>query len=115
MLAASLVLADLAVIADDEPSSARLAVVRLPASATASPEFLSTLLDGLEPPEAPPAPPPPTADPETGEVPEPTPPTPAAAPRLRSANLTDAVLIDRYEPRSMTRGGRLEHSSARKA
>jgi hypothetical protein len=91
VLAASLVLADLAVIADDEPSSARLAVVRLPASATASPEFLSTLLDGLEPPEAPPAPPPPTADPETGEVPEPTPPTPAAAPRLRSANLTDAV------------------------
>jgi hypothetical protein len=91
VLAASLVLADLAVIADDEPSSARLAVVGLPASATASPEFLSTLLDGLEPPEAPPAPPPPTADPETGEVPEPTPPTPAAAPRLRTATLTDAV------------------------
>ena len=91
VLAASLVLADLAVIADDEPSSARLAVVLLPASATASPEFLSTLLDGLEPPEAPPAPPPPTADPETGEVPEPTPPTPAAAPRLRTATLTEGV------------------------
>lgn len=31
------------------------------------------------------------------------------------ANVADAVLIDRYEPRSMTRGTRLEHSSARKA
>jgi hypothetical protein len=91
VLAAGLVLADLAVIADDEPSSARLAVVRLPASATTSPEFLSTLLEGLEPPEAPPTPPPPTADPETGEVPEPSPPTPAAAPLLRAATLTDAV------------------------
>jgi hypothetical protein len=91
VLAASLVLADLAVIADDEPSSARVAVVRLPSAATSSPEFLSALLDGLEPPEAPPAPTPPTPDPETGEAPEPTAPTPAAAPRLRTAAITEAV------------------------
>ena len=91
VLAASLVLADLAVIADDEPSSARLAVVLLPSSATSSPEFLSTLLDGLEAPEAPPAPPPPTPDPETGEVPEAPAPTPAAAPKVRAAALTPAV------------------------
>src|SRR5690606_40456808 len=96
VLAASLVLADLAVIAADEPSSDRLAVVRLPASATASPEFLGTLLAGLEPPAAPPAPPPPPPDPETGEVPPPPEPVPAAAPVLRTATLADAVgAVDR--------------------
>lgn len=93
VLAASLVLADLAVIADDEPSSARVAVVRLPSSASSSPEFLSTLLDGLEAPEAPPPPPPPTPDPETGEVPPSTPATPAAAPKLRASGLSAAVEV----------------------
>jgi hypothetical protein len=50
ILAANQVLADLAVIASDEPESARVATLSLPAAAADSPAFLEALLSGLEPP-----------------------------------------------------------------
>lgn len=68
VLAAHLVLADLAVLASDQPTQARVATLVLPPAAARSRPFLDALLGGLEPPPAPPAPTPsldpaiPTAD-----------------------------------------------------
>lgn len=75
VLAAHLVLADLAVLASDQPALHRAATLVLPPEAARSPQFLDALLGGLEAPTAPPAPTP-SLDPAV-----PTPEaTPAAAP-----------------------------------
>lgn len=88
VLAAHLVLADLAVLASDQPALRRVATLVLPPDAARSPAFLDALLEGLEPPAAPPAPPA-SLDPA---VPTPA-PTPAAAPvvvaRTASAALAE--------------------------
>jgi hypothetical protein len=73
ILAASHILADLAVIGADEPESARVATLVLPEAAVASAPFLDALLAGLEPPPAP-------------FLPE-----PAATPVLVPSTPTDAI------------------------
>jgi len=94
LLAAHQILADLAVIAADEPESARVATLVLPQVAAMSPGFLDTLLSGLEAPPAPPLPAAVPADPNADpEAPPPAPPAPipAAAPRLVGATITEAL------------------------
>jgi hypothetical protein len=71
VLAAHRVLADLALLASDQPAVRRVATLVLPPAAAGSLPFLEALLAGLEPPPAPPAPVP-SADPNV--------PTPPAAP-----------------------------------
>jgi hypothetical protein len=85
VLAAHLILADLAVIAQDEPESARAATVVLPDEAV-HPMFLDALLGGLEPP-APPVVAPPTDPTATTTVPL---AIPAARPAVAGTTLTDA-------------------------
>lgn len=85
VLAAHLVLADLAVLADDQPTQARVATLVLPPEAARSPAFLDALLAGLEPPAAPPAPAP-SLDPAVPTSAA----TPAAAPVVVGSTVDDA-------------------------
>lgn len=86
VLAAHLVLADLAVLAGDQPALRRAATLVLPPEAARSPAFLDALLGGLEPPAAPPAPVP-SLDPA---VPTPA-ATPAAAPLVVGRTVAEAL------------------------
>jgi hypothetical protein len=81
VLAAHDILAELAVIAQDEPNSARVATLVLPSEAM-DPTFLDTLLAGLEPPAAPP----PVTDPTTGVMTS----TPAARPVVAGTTVAHA-------------------------
>lgn len=106
ILAAHHVLADLAVLAQDEPESVRVATLVLPEAAV-SPVFLDELLDGLQPPVAPPPPtappidpsqPPPTGPGADPNAPPPTAPAPipAADPIVRGITIAEA--LDVVEP-----------------
>lgn len=94
ILAAHLLLADLAVLAADEPDSARVVTLVLPEEAAGSAAFLDALLGGLEPPIAPPPPSPPPVDPEAdpnAPLPVTPEPIPAAEPVVVAAPIATAL------------------------
>lgn len=100
VLGAHQLLADLAVLAGDEPANERVAVLALSDEALADGPFLDALLTGLEPPVAPPVLPP--TDPSI----PPPPPLAAPVPAVRAVTLADA--FDRIEPAGADGGSDVE-------
>lgn len=98
VLAAHLVLADLAVLASDQPALQRVATLVLPPVAARSPAFLEALLAGLEPPAAPPAPTPPPADPTA----DPADPAGAGQGVVASIPAAAPVLVARTTSQALT-------------